>query len=179
MAEKTPNHHEETEDAETAAETPVRASRKRLVVIIAILALVFLAVGAGGLLLIWNKIATVKGTAARPAPSPPPAKAVALSLRPVVALDTFIVPLAPPDTRRFLRVTLALELVDEAAGAALREGLPDLRDAILKILSRQTLAQIVSPESKAPLRDDLLGAVRALPSGQSVKDLYFTEFVVE
>ena len=154
------------------------SKRPMVIVVVAVVVVVLVVMGAGGMM-IWSKMAAVKGKRAAAKAVQTPKPAVQQSFPPVYALETFIVPLASPESHRFLRATLALELGDDKDRDALRDHLTDVREAIHDILPQRTVAQIVTTEGKTALRDEILKRVRAVLPQVSVTNLYYVELVVE
>lgn len=95
----------------------------------------------------------------------------------LVPLDAFVLNLA--EQGRFLKVTMQFELADDAALPMVNEKVPQLRDAIITLVSSKSSDAVSSPEGKLQLKDELL--IRANQSvGKDVfKNLYFTEFVMQ
>ena len=85
----------------------------KLLVILVIISLIFMCVMGGGLYLMWNKISSLDQTV-----NPPPEveeeevveEEPVEEMGPMFSLDTFIVNLADNGGRRFLRITMDLEL---------------------------------------------------------------------
>ncbi|MBI9085615.1 MAG: flagellar basal body-associated FliL family protein [Desulfobacterales bacterium] len=168
-----------TQQGDATEEKASGLSIKLLVVIMVAVAVVILTIMGAGILIIQNKMAAVmeETAAARPGEAQKPV--VQRTFRPVYTLKTFIVPLASPENHRFLRVTLALELGDDKGRLALQTHLAQIRETIHGILPNRTVAQVVTTEGKAILRDEILKRVRTVLPEASVTDLYYMELVVE
>jgi len=102
----------------------------------------------------------------------------------IVRLEGFTVNLADPEESHFLRVTieLAIDRLPEGADKAkLAQSLPvpRMRDAILSVLTVCKADELLTPEGKAQLKKNLLDALnRAVPE-LGVREIYFTEFLVQ
>jgi flagellar FliL protein len=102
-------------------------------------------------------------------------------------MEPFVVNLADPGSRRYLRVNLKLEFKKpEETEPLLTERMPQVRDAILLLLSSKTADQLVSPEGKTNLRQELTDQLNiVLKKGKKkkvkkvVKNLYFMEFLIQ
>jgi flagellar protein FliL len=102
----------------------------------------------------------------------------------LVHLEGFTVNLADPEETHFLRVTMDLGIdrlpdgVDkEKASAALPVG--RIRDAILSVLTTCKADALLTAEGKATLKKNLVESLnRAVPE-LSVREVYFTEFLVQ
>lgn len=101
----------------------------------------------------------------------------------VVHLETFTVNLADPEEGHFLRVTIDLGLAHAPKGAAER-GYGDFpmaraRDAILSVLTVGKADVLLTPEGKARLKHDLIQALQETVPEADVRNVYFTEFIVQ
>jgi flagellar FliL protein len=94
-------------------------------------------------------------------------------------LDSFIVNLADQPEARYLKVTLKLELDRQDASADVAARLPQVRDAVLILLSSKESSNLRTTQGKFQLRDEITQRVNnALPRSE-VRTVYFTEFVVQ
>ena len=103
----------------------------------------------------------------------------ALLAGPIVSLKTFIVNLAAPDGRRYLKVKLDLELTTKDSEKELKGRLPVVRDQIILALSSKTYQQIQGIAGKTVLREELTARMNSVLKKGKVKKTYFTEFVVQ
>jgi flagellar FliL protein len=94
-------------------------------------------------------------------------------------LDPFIVNLADAPEVRYLKLTLKLELDRADAAGDLNNRLPQVRDAILILLSGKDSAALRSTQGKFQLRDDITLRVNAVLPRPGVRTAYFTEFVIQ
>jgi flagellar protein FliL len=101
----------------------------------------------------------------------------------VFPLEEFIVNLGDPEGDRFLRVGLELGLDHAVAGKESKEEAaspkPILRDTIIAILSTRKSDELLSDDGKARLKKDLLRALEDRVPGLGVKEIYFTDFLVQ
>jgi flagellar FliL protein len=165
-------------------------SNKVLQILIGLVLVLLLGMG-GGMFMIWAKLSAVGAnvvgheTAAEGIPGQPKPEDIGT----VVSVDTFIVNLADPGGNRYLRVTMDLELAGKApvhkaeggkaADNEFTKRMPQIRDAILMILSTKRYADISSPEGKVGLRDEILTAVNGLLASVQISRIYFKEFVIQ
>jgi flagellar FliL protein len=77
-------------------------------------------------------------------------------LGPIFSLDTFIVNLADKGGKRYLRITIDLELDSEELESEVTKRLPQVRDSILTILPTKRFEDIRSAKGKTALRDQML-----------------------
>ncbi len=99
--------------------------------------------------------------------------------RPIVPLDTFIVNLADPKGKRYLKLKLEVELSTKASEKELKQRMPQIRDQIIMALSSKTYQQIRGVPGKNVLRDELIARTNAILKTGKVNKVYFTDFVVQ
>lgn len=97
----------------------------------------------------------------------------------IVTLPTFVVNLADPLGRRYLKLTVDVEMADQKAAEELRSSTPKVRDAIILLLSSKTFADLSSVESKLLLKNEIVERLNQVISGSKVLRVYFTEMVIQ
>lgn len=151
-------------------------SKKMGIIIGSVVLLLLLAVGTGFFIL-WNKINEMpKGVPIAPDVTVQEEENV---LGPMLPLETMIVNLADEGGKRYLRVTMALELSGPDAAESINMRLPQVRDTILTILPTKTFKDVSTTDGKVALRNEIMGAVNRLINKGRVSNIYFTEFVVQ
>ena len=95
----------------------------------------------------------------------------------LVALDSFVLNLS--EHGRFLKVSMQLELTDIANVPLVNEKTPQIRDAIITLMSSKSVESVSSAEGKLQLKDELLLRVNQAVGKEIVKNLFFTEFVMQ
>ncbi len=94
-------------------------------------------------------------------------------------LDTFTVNLKSDAGRRYLKVTMSLELEGDELSVELDAKIPVLRDRIIRILSSKTLEEISSKKGKGKVSMQVMDILNAMISDGEIKGIYFTEFVIQ
>ncbi len=99
-------------------------------------------------------------------------------------IDPFVVNLADAGSRRYLRTSMKLELRKAAESEPLlTERMPQVRDAILVLLSGKMSDQLLTSEGKTALRTELITLLNKVLKKKKlkkpVKNLYFTEFLIQ
>ena len=97
----------------------------------------------------------------------------------MIELDSFIVNLADLNARHFLKATIVLEVVDDAAKNDVDILLPKIRNDIIMLLSSQTMEDVITMEGKVRLRDAIMARVMRILSEHQLKNIYFAQFVVQ
>ena len=97
----------------------------------------------------------------------------------MLGLDVFIVNLAGEGGSRYLKVKLELELSVENLKAEIGNRLPQIRDTILVSMSSKSFADIDTAQGKFRLKEEIVGHVNKLLTTGNIKNVYFTEFVIQ
>ena len=162
-------------DMEAVEEGTEKKSKKKLLIIIV---LVLLLLGGGGGAAWWFFLRTPEPTPEQLAELEA-AKQAEPEILPVFALKPFVVNLADTKSRRYLKVTMKLELSTEELLEEVEKRQAQIRDVILTLLSSKTAAEISTLEGKFLLRQDIIKRVNVhLVSGKITK-VYWEEFVVQ
>lgn len=95
------------------------------------------------------------------------------------ALEPLVVNVTGDGYNRFLKLRVELEASDVELKAEIEARLPQVRDALIVLLSSKQLSDITDFEGKALLKEDILERVNDLLETGDVKSVLFTEFVVQ
>lgn len=159
---------EDKEDVQSDEEKETRTvkSNKSLFLIIGIL-MVALVGGIGGYVMLFNAKA-----------SPEAKKEEIKETKSVlIALDSFVLNLS--EQGRFLKVTMQFEVSDPSNQQLMADKTPQLRDAIITLVSSKSAESLSSPEGKFQMKDELLLRANHAVGKDIFKNLYFTEFVMQ
>ena len=94
-------------------------------------------------------------------------------------LDTFTVNLKSDAGRRYLKVTLSLEVSGEELSLELDAKSAVLRDRIIRILTSKTLEEISSKKGKVKVTNQIMDTLNSIIVDGSIEGIYFTEFVIQ
>lgn len=97
----------------------------------------------------------------------------------IVTLSPFIVNLADPLGRRFLRMTMDVEVINREAVNDLDKLGSRVRDAIILLLSSKAFTDLASMESKIILKNEIVERLNQIVGAGRVTNVYFTEFVIQ
>jgi len=158
-------------------------SNKILIILIGVVMVLMLGLG-GGLFMMWNKLSAMETrsqNSAEEAEQGDQDSSVPVDklLGPIFSLDTFIVNLADKGGKRYLRMTIDLELDNEELESEVEKRLPQVRDSILTVLPTKRFDDISSAKGKTALRDQMLERINGLLARGRVTNIYFKEFVVQ
>jgi flagellar FliL protein len=95
----------------------------------------------------------------------------------LVAIDPFVVNLS--EHGRYLKVTMQFEVGDEGNQPLVAEKTPNIRDAIITLLSSKSAESVSGPEGKFQLKDEILLRANQAVGKDIFKNLFFTEFVMQ
>jgi len=147
---------------------------KKLIIIAAAVAVL-----AGGGFYVWNSglIKSVSKEKKKAHAASTEQKKV--DIGPIRPMDTFIVNLADPLGKRYLKVKMDLELTDDKILPEIEKRLPQLKDTILTTLSSKNYDDISSLDGKMQLRVELMAMLNQYLKTGRITNIYFTEFIVQ
>ncbi len=182
---------EKEEKTEESAPKEKKSSNMLMIIIIVVLILVIIIGAVVAVLLMGSDEETVKNTA-------PQAKERSVSsqrsratndafndtrkldqIGTLYPLDTFTVNLKSDSGRRFLKVTMSLELDNPELSHELDAKAAVLRDRIIRILSSKTLEEISSKKGKQKVTEQIMDTLNSMITDGQIKGIYFTEFVIQ
>ncbi|WP_029521954.1 flagellar basal body-associated FliL family protein [Persephonella sp. KM09-Lau-8] len=94
-------------------------------------------------------------------------------------VGTFVVNLADKDADRYLKVTIILELSNEQVKQEVEKRLPQIKDSITTLLFTKTSRELRTAEGVEKLKEEILRRVNAILPLGGVKNVYFTDFVIQ
>ena len=97
----------------------------------------------------------------------------------IVTMPTFVVNLADPLGKRFLKMSIDVEVRDEAVKLQLETESSRIKDTIIMLLSSKTFADISTFEKKIELKQELTKRMTQILGINSVLHLYITDMVVQ
>jgi flagellar FliL protein len=97
----------------------------------------------------------------------------------IYSLKTFVVNLNDPGGKRYIKTKIELEYIDEAVNMEIDARLPQIRDAVLLLLSSKSLDEIQDVDGKIDLRNELILRINQVLKQGKIRNLYFTELVIQ
>jgi flagellar FliL protein len=97
----------------------------------------------------------------------------------MLALDPFVVNLSDQNSNKFLKVSLQFELSSQAVMESAKAKTPQIRDAIINLLTSKTSDSLMSAEGKLQLKDEINMMANQILGNNTVKNVYLTEFVMQ
>lgn len=156
--------------------------KKKVILIIVLVALLLFGGIGAGFYVMWTKLSDLKSDAGPTSEeaSEEAAEADAISqMGPIFPLDTFVVNLADSDRSYYLKITLSLELTSEEMKGELEKRLPKIRDLILTQLPTKKSEDLKTVAGKQALREELMAGINERLQTAEVRNIYFTDFVIQ
>lgn len=159
-----------------------------LVIVIALLVVVLLGGGVAAFFLLGSSHdeATASATPAsahQEAKAPDKKKSKKstdhLSIGPMFPMTQFVVNLLSESGNRYLKVVVDLELSDAKLIPEMNNKKSLIRDIIIRTFSSKTFEEISTLKGKDKLKDEVLDKINESLSDGQVKNVYFTDFVVQ
>lgn len=94
-----------------------------------------------------------------------------------VSLPPFVVNLADPNARRYLKLVIDVEMTGEPE--LLEANKAKVRDALLLLLSSKTSQDLLSMDGKILLRKEIVDRMNQALGKARVARIYFTDFVIQ
>ena len=102
-----------------------------------------------------------------------------INMGPVYPLDQFIVNLLSESGSRYLKTKVDLELSAETLTPEIDKKKPLIRDIIVSTLSSKTYAEVSTQKGKNRLKDEIVDRLNEVLADGHIKNIYFTDFVVQ
>lgn len=130
----------------------------------------------GGALVLKSGLLTGGGNAAEATAAQEGANTAIGTIYP---LETFIVNLADPQGKKYLKTKLELELDKPGVVPEIEQRLPQFRDTVLTILSSKSFEDLQQLEGKYQLRAEVMTMLNQYLTSGEITNIYFTEFIVQ
>ena len=139
--------------------------------IIAMIFVFLLLAAGGGAWYLWHSQAQASDQSSDP-DAPPVA---------VIHLDSFIVNLADQGQITYLRVSMDLGVDKKPDTKEGGKGVPvaSIRDTIIGVLATRHSEELLTPDGKEKLKQDLIAALNNRVPEIGIRDIYFTDFLVQ
>ncbi len=102
-----------------------------------------------------------------------------MQIGPIYPLDQFIVNLLSDNGSRFLKIKMDLEMSSQELTTELDKKKPLIRDIVIRTLTSKTFQEVSTGKGKEKLKDELVDRINSVLADGSIKNIFFTEFVVQ
>jgi len=164
---------EPAEGAEAAGEKP----KKKKTLLFIILGVLVIG-GAGGGYFAYTKL-TAPDPAVIAAQEEQAKKEAMNAPGEMFELKPFVVNLSDPKGKRYLKLKITLELAKDADLEKVEKTKPKMRDMVIMMLTSLTFEEVMTPEGKIRVRDELHERFNHVLRPTRVKNIYFTDFVIQ
>lgn len=158
-------------EAAEPKEQPEKPKKKGKKLLLIVIALVVLIAGAGGAYFFLIDKGAQHGKSS--------AKDSKESQGVNFALEPFVVNLMDQGGTKYLKVSIQLELSDAKLTEQAKNKTPQLRDAIITLLTNKTSDELVTPEGKLLLKDEIKQRAEQILGEGTVRNVYLTDFVMQ
>ena len=167
--------------ADKEQEPKKKKSKKKLILILLILLILL---GGGGFAayhfgLLNMFLGGIGGNATAEAPAAEEVAAEPAPPTTVVPVQPFVVNLANPIGSKIVRLTMELEMIDDASVKQLNQEMVKVRDSIILLLSSKTYADLAPMEGKLQLKSEIVERVNLILGGPKVVKVYFSDIVFQ
>lgn len=98
---------------------------------------------------------------------------------PMVEIKEFVVNIIGEDATHYVKASLSLEMDKDAALEEVSKRMPQIRDAILLLISNKTFAELQDIQGKNQIKAELKSKINSFLKTGSVNNVYLTDFVVQ
>lgn len=95
------------------------------------------------------------------------------------SFEPFVVNLMDSGGTKYLKVSIQIELADSKLVEKAKARTPQLRDAVITLLSMKTSEELISSEGKIILKDEIKQRANQILGEGSVLNVYLTDFVMQ
>lgn len=98
---------------------------------------------------------------------------------PMIDITEFIVNIISEDSSHYVKAALTLEVNNELVVKEAEKRLPQIRDAILLLISNKTFEELQDLHGKKQLKAEIKSNINAFLKSGQVTNIYLTDFVVQ
>lgn len=169
------------DEKDTQQEQPVKKKSKLGLIIVVFLLLIIIAGGAvAGYFFFLKPKATGEAAPQTTQTAQPTPTETVTQIGELLPMDSFVVNLADPGGSRYLRVTLQLEYMPaKGLKEEIEKRTPQIRDAIITILSSKRYEEINSAQGKMIMKQQIMRRINSLLAVGQIANVYVTEFVIQ
>jgi len=98
---------------------------------------------------------------------------------PMVNIDEFIVNVISGDVAHYVKTSITVELTNKEVKTEVEQRMPQIRDAILLLISNKTYEELQDLQGKKQLKAELMSRINTFLQTGKLTSIYFTNFVVQ
>jgi flagellar FliL protein len=153
---------------------PAKSGSKKLLVILALVN--FAAVGGLAAYILWPQVI---GSAQAAGVEPSAAESKAKEFGPIVEFRPLVANLHDGEATRYVKATIHLEVVNEKVKSQIEALGAPIRSRLIIYFADLTVKDTLGAEKKAEIREQLRRVINETLGGEQVKNVYFSDFVVQ
>ncbi len=165
--------------AEKTEEVKESGGKKKLIIIIGAVVLLLIVGGAAGAWFFLKKDPPAPEEQDPGLQVPVPALNKEAEIGPMVNIDEFIVNIISGDAAHYVKASLTVELTNEEVQSEVEKRMPQMRDAILLLISNKTYEELQDLQGKRQLKAEISSKINSFLQSGQIKSVYFTNFVVQ
>ena len=174
--DKGPGEEKEPEEGtgedEDAGNTETKTGKKKKILMLGMIVIAVLALSGSGFFAYRKFFAARLHSKMKKGKTVHPALAGIL-----LPLDPFVVNLTDPG--RFLKVSMQVEVGSADDKKFLSKMKPQIDDAIITLLSSESMEALSTAEGKMQVKDGIILRVNQVAGSPMVKNVYFTQFIMQ
>jgi len=97
----------------------------------------------------------------------------------IYSMEPIVVNLFDPTGKRYLQIRLALEVGDKKSEEKIKNEEPKIKDVVISSLSSKTPEEVLQPEAKDLIKNELLKKINSALGEEVVLNVYITQYIVE
>lgn len=102
-----------------------------------------------------------------------------LTVGPMYPMDQFVVNLLSENGSKYLKVKLDIELDTQELSVEMDKKKALVRDIIIRVLSSKTFEEVSTMKGKDRLKDEIVNKINDVLADGQIKNIFFTDFVVQ
>jgi len=97
----------------------------------------------------------------------------------IVSLPTILVNLADPLGRRYLKVSISLEVKGKDSPMLIEKYTPQIKDSLILLLSSKTFEDLNTFDKKLALKKEIVKRLNQILGKSIIRRVFFTEFIIQ
>lgn len=172
------------------------AQKKKLIIIGGGALLLLIILGVAAFFLLKKDLAKEEKHGDEPAAVHAPDLNPSATIGPMVEIKEFIVNIISESDRHYVKASMTIELVSTAGAAGggghgepaggkdpateeVTQRMPQIRDSILMLIGNKTYDELQDIQGKKQLKAELISKLNSILHKGKVKEIYFTDFIVQ
>lgn len=102
-----------------------------------------------------------------------------LSIGPMYPMSQFVVNLLSEGGSKYLKVSLDIELGSPELSTEMDQKKSLIRDIVIRALSSKTFEEVSTMKGKDRLKDEVVNSINEVLADGQIKNIFFTDFVVQ